>query len=91
MPFTEFVYFWLAVCLLFLSLFTFGQLFVYLTEFVYFWSTFCLLFTEFVYISDVCLPDPQRSTRAKSLPVPKGTMAQGGFEQRESCPTLSKH
>ena len=50
-----------------------------------------LLFTEFVYISAVCLPDPQRSTRAKSLPVPKGTMAQGGFEQRESCPTLSKH
>lgn len=25
------------------------------------------------------------------LPVPKGTMAQGGLEHSESCPTLSKH
>lgn len=36
-------------------------------------------------------PGPQRRTLARSLPVPKGTMAQAGLSHSESCPTLSRH
>ena len=36
-------------------------------------------------------PGPHLKTLARSLPVPKGTIAQGGLEQRESWPTLSRH
>ena len=38
-------------------------------------------------LSECC----ERGVMAERIPVPRGTMAQGGLEHWESCPTLSRH